>query len=343
MTHLDILVPFCLPPAELAKDLLRELQAPALAMLVSRAKSRRDQSFDAFARALPHESWLAARFGLAIPSDSGSSPPLAAAAMRTFGLAEPAGTWFMLHPVHLHIARDHLVLTDQRQLELADAAARALFESARELFEESGRSLLYGDACNWFVRADDWGELSTATLDAACGRNIDIWMPRGPGERDWRKLQNELQMLWHDHPVNQERETRGLAPVNSVWISGGSPAAPPAVPIRCGQSEALDRFAARQEQPLADWATAAAGLGKPLKILDQLLAPALAGDWGTWLQAMAALEREWFSPLLQALKTGKIDTLSMALTHGTHLSEFHSSKRSVGKFWVKPSLSHLIR
>src|SRR5687767_7350151 len=37
MSHLDILLPFGLPPAHLAPDLLRELKTPALATLIAKA------------------------------------------------------------------------------------------------------------------------------------------------------------------------------------------------------------------------------------------------------------------------------------------------------------------
>ena len=66
MTELDILLPFGLPPAELAGDLLKELNAPALAMLASRARSDagRHEVLEDFRRALPHETWISRRFGL---------------------------------------------------------------------------------------------------------------------------------------------------------------------------------------------------------------------------------------------------------------------------------------
>src|SRR5690606_30137468 len=113
--------------------------------------------------ALPHESWVAHHFGLTALLGADSSPPLAAAAMRAFGIAPASGTWFLLHPVHLHVARDHLVLTDQRMLELPEDAARALFASARTLCAEFGHALQYGDARNWFLRADQWDKLATTT------------------------------------------------------------------------------------------------------------------------------------------------------------------------------------
>jgi glycosyltransferase involved in cell wall biosynthesis len=49
-------------------------------------------------------------------------------------------------------------------------------------------------------------------------------MPRDTNEegiaKRWRKLQNEIQMLWHIDPVNEEREQRGMPSINSLWISG---------------------------------------------------------------------------------------------------------------------------
>src|SRR5690606_25115361 len=104
MRHLDILLPFGLAPAELAKDLLAQLQAPSLALLLGRASPRKHQRADAYARSLPHERWLTERY--AFPATTDSSPPLAASLMQAFGLQADGGTWFILNPVHLHVARD---------------------------------------------------------------------------------------------------------------------------------------------------------------------------------------------------------------------------------------------
>src|SRR5947209_13370435 len=128
MTQLDLLLPFGLPPQEMARDLLRELKTPALAMLLARAHRTENQAFDGFARALPHELWLAQQFGLSSPVGTDSSPALTASVMQRFGMTAENGTWFIVQPVHLHIARDHLVLTDPRQLRLSEQDARNLFD-----------------------------------------------------------------------------------------------------------------------------------------------------------------------------------------------------------------------
>jgi hypothetical protein len=348
MSHLDILLPFGLPAAEIAGDVLRALQAPALASLITRTKSHRREAFDPFSRALPHEFWLARQFGLDECTHKRGSPPVATAAMRACSLTADSGIWFLLHPVHLHIARDHLVLTDQRRLALTEQESRALFDTVKPLFDEIDKPLQYGDAYTWFVRADNWDDLHTATPDAASGHNIDIWLPQGSAERDWRKLQNEIQMHWHVHPVNEERVNRDEKPVNSVWLWGGAATPMAFPPIRYsalfnlqGWANALGRCSSAtiKNSTASDIIRAAPTHG--LTALDQLVEPALASDWSEWIARLHELESGWFVPILDAVKTGKISQVSLIVTHGTGLAEFTSSQYSLRKFWSTPSLSRL--
>lgn len=354
MSHLTILLPFGLPPPELARDLLRELKLPALATLMARAKIRHPRrQFDDFARALPHEMWLASQFSLptfgTVAPDQGSqnSPALACATMRALGLSVEEGVWFMLHPAHIHIARDHLVLTDIRQIGLTEAESRELFDAAAPLFAEVGRALVYGNTNTWFLRADDWQGLRSSTPDATCGHNIDIWMPQGDGAQAWRKLQNEVQMLWFSHPLNQRREMQRRQTVNSLWLWGGA-AALPSTP---GQREVFnlpDGFAglsqyARTAQVgvgIADVVTAKPEHG--LLTLDQLIQPALTGEWSSWLQQLQILESTCFAPLLQAIQQRQLDSLSLIVTDNAHTLELTTNRLSLKKFWLKPALTSLL-
>lgn len=352
MSHLDILLPLAFPPAPLSSDLLKELRLPALAMLIARCTSPRAQcvpeDFDGFHRALPHEIWLSHQFRLQQTDQDNGSPPIATALMREFGIEAGAGFWFILQPVHIHVARDHLVLTDPRQLMLEESQARILFDVAKPLFDEVGMDLIYGNPDTWFVRADDWAELQTATPDAASGHNIDIWMPKGPTERSWRKIQNEVQMHWHDHPVNQEREMHRLKPVNSLWLWGGASVAtrPEHAPYKmafglCGWTKAFRQCVPRYAQASTAIEVLAAAPESGLVLLDALIEPALSEDWSRWLDQMHELETRWFAPLLNALKLGTIEQLSLVLTHHSRLTCFTSTRSSLRKFWIKPSLAAL--
>lgn len=346
MSHLDILLPFGLAPKLMAKDLLAQLRAPSLALLLGRSSQKARHNSDPYARSLPHEQWLARQYGMNHAAET--SPPLAAILMQSFGWEAEQGTWFVLQPAHLHVARDHLVLTDLRQLVLDEPESRFLFDAARPLFEESGMSLRYGDARHWFVRADDWAELHTATPDAASGHNIDIWLPKGKHERAWRRLQNEVQMTWHMHAVNAEREARGANPVNALWLWGGTTLTentdPKDMPTSYSLPEANHLFARASRQKLTESVLDDLLASKPdkaLVILDKLIAPALVEDWGSWLNRYHELEEAIFFPLLTALKAGTIDSVSLIATDSTQLTDSRVSRNTLRKFWVRPGLAKL--
>jgi hypothetical protein len=305
MRESTLLLPFALPPAGLAKDLIAALDAPALALLLSRGREATTLRFEAFAASLPHETLLDG-------TDGDNSPRIAHRLMRELGLPPSDGHWFVLQPAHFHIARDHLVLTDLRQLALAEEESRRLFDSSLSLFQELGHELRYGDARRWFLRADTWHDLRTTSPDAATGHNIDIWLPSGATARDWRKLHNEVQMLWHMHPLNDEREMRGERRINALWLWGGASAADAFVPSEAaGQTD------------------------------DALISHALAADWGRWLAAMTHIDTHRIAPLLSALKSGQIDRVTLQLTDAERIRSWHATRASMRKFWIKPSLHRL--
>ncbi|MDC8756579.1 hypothetical protein [Janthinobacterium fluminis] len=344
MKQLTVALPFALPPPELAADLQRALQTPALAALLSRTCQQQFSPFDNATRVLPHEAWLAHALGLApAPDSAGAAAPFAPTVMRGFGQAPESGHWLLVHPVHVQIARNHLLMGDQRQLPLDEADARALFDAAQPYFDEIGKTLLYGDAHTWFVRADDWTGLRTASPDAATGQNLTAWMPEGEQARASRKLQNEVQMLWHEHPVNVARQARGLAPVNSFWLWGGAgAAAQPAAPLFTADVPA---WLAALAAPGRRAAGAEAVLGQPderaVVALGGLVGAGLAADWSNWLLHMQRLEQEWFAPLLAALKGGRLGRLTLVLSNRDAYAEFSSSKNAQRKFWRPHTLNKL--
>ncbi len=346
MPEAQLLIPFALPPADHAKDLLSALRTPVLAQMLARASAGRHQDSDPFAAALPHERWLSgdgAPFSPQLKGDT--SPALAHMLMQQLGQNVDEGLWFLLQPAHLHIARDHLVLTDLRELHISEQESRALFDAALPLFEELGYSLRYGDACHWFLRADQWKNLRTCTPDAACGHNVDVWLPTGDTERDWRRLHNEVQMLWHTHAVNDHRDEQSRPRINALWLWAASEA----ISTHAGMAQlaALQTGHALQAQPadnqlrLRDTSFKDQHLINTRLIHTSLIAPALSSDWSSWLSAMQALDKTLLAAQLYALKSGQLNKLSLILSDGTRLREWHISRNSMRKFWCRASLARL--
>ena len=343
MAHITLVLPFALPVPEFAPDLVRALApgAPALAALLSRTSSHVRLPADDAVRALPHEQWLAGALGLV---DNGR-PALAAAAMRGRGLDPGAGTWFIVNPAHIEIARTHLLMADLRHLRLEEPESRALFDAARPYFEEAGHAVAYGDARTWFMRADGWAGLDTATPDAAVGMDLTDWMPAGPQAAAFRRLQNEVQILWHAHPVNAGREARRLPPVNAFWAWGAADAGR----TRAAGAPALAAFDA------APWVEALAdtrppdlpafvdGLSKDTILMcGSAAAPAIHADWGGWIAQMGQLEAALFAPILGALMQGRVRTVSLVLSHRDAHAACTTNALAQRKFWRRPTLDRLL-
>ena len=344
MSQITLVLPFALPVPEFAPDLVRALQAPALAALLARSASQRRLPVDEAVRALPHEQWLARTLGL----DAGGRPAFAAAAMRAYGLDAADGTWFIVNPVHIEIARTHLMMGDPQGLGLSGEDSRALFDAARPYVEEAGHALRYGDAQTWFLRADDWRGLDTATPEAALGMDLTDWMPAGERAAAFRRLQNEIQILWHTHPVNAAREARRQPAVNAFWPWGATagsatPSATPAARVRLAAFDApawLTRLADASPADLAQFAATVDG--DTLLVCGSVAPYALAADWGGWVAAMGQLEAGLFAPILDSLKAGRLREVRLVLSHRDALAEFTTNAMAQRKFWRRPTLDCLL-
>jgi len=353
MAHISLVLPFALPAPEFAPDLTRALQAPALATLLSKTSAVRYRPLEAEARALPHELWIARALGLA----HGLVPGVAAKAMRGLGLDPDNGMWFVVNPAHIQIARTHLQMGDVRQLDLREAEARALFDSARPCFEELGYTLAWGTADTWFMRADDWTDLTTASPDAAINMNLTDWMPSGGPARAFRKLQNDVQVTWFTDAANAAREARGQQPINSFWPWGnasmatehanqlvakasGKPIAAPRVAAFEGPGW-LAALAERRLDTLAGLDALLDDGGHWLLACGNVAAPGIAADWAGWLAQMQRLETELFAPLLAALGNGRVKTLRLVLSHRDGHLDLTTTPMAQRKFWRRPTLERL--
>ncbi len=334
MSYLEIILPFAIPPQALAQALMKQLQAPALATLLGHAKTAISHEFDEHARQLPHEHWLTRSFSenqtrTASIDTRGNSPALSHFYMQQHGVCPEQGYWFTLSPVHIHVARDHLVMTDPRRLPMSEEESRALFAAAQPLCQELGHELVYGEGRTWFLRADQWRTLATASLSAASGHNMDIWIAQGENAVAWRKLQNEIQMLWHMHPVNQNREALGINTINSLWLHSGS---------------------AALQKPTYEFGmtafNAALSSGKEFQgkgvVLDDLAESSLNSDWGSWLTGMQDLEKSCFSPILQALRDQKMRAVNLVFSNTQRLCVIECRSPQRWKMWRKPSLQMLV-
>jgi hypothetical protein len=134
-------------------------------------------------------------------------------------------TGWIVRLASFHVGLDHLVLLPGDALALSPAEAQQLLVASQEWLANEPVRLSARTAEVWELTELDpdltrFDRMQGASSGQATGRNIDLWLPRGEAARRWRRLANELQMMWHEHPVNQARRACGLPVVNGLWFEG---------------------------------------------------------------------------------------------------------------------------
>lgn len=273
---MHLLIAFAAPLSEGVRAALPRLATSGLDRLLARwAEVGRDTG-DEDSLSTPHERAHAAALGL---TGADGCLPWAARQAAIDGVAVGSLAWGLLTPVHWRVGSDGVHLVDPDALALSDTDSRTLFDAVKPLFESEGYTLAWGAALRWYAAHASLQGLATASLDRVIGRNIDAWLPRQPEAKRQRRLQNEVQMLLHSHPLNDDREARGLLPVNSFWLSG------------CGALQAERAHDLRYD--------------------DRLRAPALRDDANAWCAAWQALDRDAIAPLAAAAERGDAARLTL--------------------------------
>ncbi len=269
---MQIVLPGALPDAAIAQELASHMEkmAPRFTGWLERARVSTTSAKPADTFCTPYEYWMLQHRGFqALPDERAAAGLAALFALETDTPAAADESLWLAQLVHVAPARDGAALIPASELEIQADESAALFESARETFEGTGFCATPFDTTHWRIVLPDGYRPACASPALVSITSVNDWWTQDVGGRPWRRLINELQMLWFDHPVSQQREARGLRAVNSLWLYGGAP---------------LSRFA--QAQP--------AGQAAP-RVLRGLQGPALVQDWGSWLQELERLDRETFS------------------------------------------------
>lgn len=267
---MQIVLPGALPDPREARELTSYLQktAPTLLRWLQQGRARSISADPALTGCTPYEQWLLTARGFKTRGEQNLSAGLGPLWLQQTA-PDNAPIW-LAELVHVSPSRDGAALLPASELAITPEQSVALFESAQILFAESGFTLHADSAERWRVELPQSFAPQSASPALVSHSTVNDWWPQDIAARPWRRLVNELQMAWFEHPVNQARYQESLVPINSLWLFGG----------------------ASGDQLLPD-----NGVAGDVQIHDALLAPATSHDWGGWLAALEQLEAEVFKPL----------------------------------------------
>lgn len=320
------LVPHLFPPARLL-EAARDLRPPALETLLGRGRA-------APCAAEGVEAALCEALGIARQQDW----PLAPITLVADGGDPGDAYWLRADPVHLRVMRDRIVLADSESLGLSRAEADALAASIGRHFGTELTPLPLQPQ-RWYLRLPEAPCLVTTPLSVAVGRDIDPLLPQGQDAMRFRSRLNELQMLLHEHPVNQAREARGELLVNSLWLWGGGqlPACPGnPLPVYASNAEAraLAGFCGARVHTLPAHLDAQLLKIDGVILLDALTGSGQVGDAYGWREALRELEQHWFVPLRGMLR--RIGPQGLRLVDPVNGMALHLHASDAWRGWRRP-------
>ncbi|NDC61427.1 MAG: hypothetical protein EBZ60_05335 [Betaproteobacteria bacterium] len=188
----------------------------ARALAKSQVLTRQRQA--AYALNATHEHAFALAMGW--PNPDGLLP-LAAHAAKMQGLSCPTNQgWAFLDLVHWAIQQGQVHV--QAAGQISPAEDQALLEAIAPFALEDGIQLVPHLPGRWLAHAQHFKGLPSVSVDQVMGRNASPWLQtdevanQSDAQRLLRRLQNEIQMLLYQHPVNDRRQH----PLNSIWWSG---------------------------------------------------------------------------------------------------------------------------
>ncbi len=322
--NVDILIPNLQLSAAALAALPKSVTAEPASLAALLGKARKTETT---ASAPGSFSWLLQQFNM--PEDalySGISSLFVNSEISAERLnpAPADHIWLVAEPVYLKPDRDALALFRGAHLEISSLEATALVTTLNHHFAQDGLLFAAATPSRWYVQCpvNKAPSASSASWIAARGELFTHMPVSQSGGLNWRAILNEVQMLLFNHPVNEQRELGGLAPINGVWVFGGSTSLTTAVkaPYQAVYSANFETLAladfhkAKCLEIPDNWVSTKFSENSVVTI-DNLGSIAVEQDFSRWQYARDALDSSLFSPLHQQLQRGEISCLRLIDPH----------------------------
>ena len=326
MSNVQVVIPDLFLPHELMRQACSGLKLPALETMLARARQE----------PLAHrslEAWLCDAFG--VPGFA-----IAPVTLLADGMEPGSSYWLRADPAHVYIRQNEMVL--EAGVPLSADEAEELCASLNAHFSGEGLRFFAPHPQRWYVQLDSDPAIQTHLLSQVAGRDIRSLLPQGGEALRWHAVLNEIQMLFHDHAVNQAREARGAPPISSVWLWGGG-RMEKALPRRfarvCGDSYLAEAFARVAGIPFVslpgDANTCLDKEGNTLLAREGMQQAFLRGDLQGWRDELQQFEQRFAAPLLDALRAGRIAQIILDVP-GEAAYRFTLDRNAAWKFWRRP-------
>lgn len=344
MTNLHLLTPSLLWDRITQPEILHGLALPALENLLAKSAQAQQTSQGL-------EAWLCQTFGIK-KQQNWPIAPILLQLENTDQISVGNGYWLRADPVHLRIEQNHILLADSQMFKISVKESDQLADIVNRHFAKDGLVFLPVSPDRWYVHLQKDPDLQLHALSQIAGTNINNYLPSGKDRTIWHNRFNEIQMLLHEHPINQARQECGELAINSLWFWGGGriPESVTSAYTHIWSNDLLPRALAlasgTQYANLpanAERWLEAAEHGNHLIVLAALWRKTQYNNAHGWREDLKEFEKNWFAPLYTALQKGQITQLTITAIEDNIDRDFIITRKSLWKFWnlAKPFSSYM--
>ncbi len=259
------------------------------------------------------------------------------------------GYFYRADPVHFKAESDHALLLGPDVLAPQQDEAKQLIDCFNRHFQDDKLSLHASRADRWYLKTERPLSLSFSALDYALGRDIKHFLPKGDDELWWRKILNEAQMLFFQHGVTSQRESRDKLAINGLWLwdlkhqqtalNFHQPVqlfTDDELAIALGQSasqitdiniKSIKQLVGEQPEDIQETAVV---------IFKSLYDAVCYGDSDAWFEDLLQFNQGDFQHIMQLLSSKKIDSLSIYPCNG---EVYKITRMDLLKFWKQGTIN----
>lgn len=247
------------------------------------------------------------------------------------------GYCYRLDPVHLEVGMSDVVLhlLEQEQ-QLTKAESQALEVELNHHLQLEKEKVLIDDSGSLYLCLPESLNVNIPPTSELAGQGLKGWLQGSEEAKPFRQLFTELQMVLHGMAFNEERERKGLPVVNGLWFWGGSQS-DQLLPLVKPTVVTDHVFAASVAQQNVVDLPEAQDEFKRLLQKDHvvLISKCFESGWfvGSQQEPVDLLERletEWFTLVLEAVRSGDIGCLRIISDNGRF---FTVTRRALKSFW----------
>lgn len=143
--------------------------------------------------------------------------PLAALQAHRYRLA-PSAHWLIAEPIECQADKQSVYCLGSAHLALTHEEVVLLLDTLNRHLQLDGMRLYAPTPERWLLAMDKSVVMDTLPLSQILNQDIADCMPKQLPQ-DWKRLFVELEMLLHQHPVNQAREKAGKPKISACWFS----------------------------------------------------------------------------------------------------------------------------